>query len=146
MRVIGRDPLVSAITPRAGAKAGVATEGGLAQVPMHSTMRMPGTSLTFWPRTAQFGAKSSSRRIKRKGRVVGPSLFPVIFNGRSPCIRFPAPTVARRAPDRIATQGAFYEGVGMKTIQRLMGHRHIGTAALYCEVSDETLRNAVDLL
>jgi integrase/recombinase XerD len=37
-------------------------------------------------------------------------------------------------------------GVGMKTIQKLMGHRHIGTTALYCEVSDETLRNAVELV
>jgi integrase/recombinase XerD len=38
------------------------------------------------------------------------------------------------------------KGVGMKTIQKLMGHRHIGTTALYCEVSDATLRNAVDLV
>jgi len=38
------------------------------------------------------------------------------------------------------------KGVGMRTIQRLMGHRHIGTTALYCDVSDETLRNAVELL
>ena len=37
-------------------------------------------------------------------------------------------------------------GVGMKTIQKLMGHRHIGTTALYCEVNEETLRRAVDLL
>jgi len=37
-------------------------------------------------------------------------------------------------------------GVGMKTIQKLMGHRHIGTTALYCEVSDETLRNAVEMV
>jgi integrase/recombinase XerD len=37
-------------------------------------------------------------------------------------------------------------GVGMKTIQKLMGHRHIGTTALYCDVSDETLRNAVELV
>jgi integrase/recombinase XerD len=37
-------------------------------------------------------------------------------------------------------------GVGMKTIQKLMGHRHIGTTALYCEVSDETMRNAVELV
>lgn len=37
-------------------------------------------------------------------------------------------------------------GVGMKTIQKLMGHRHIGTTALYCEVSDETLRKAVELV
>lgn len=37
-------------------------------------------------------------------------------------------------------------GVGMRTIQKLMGHRHIGTTALYCEVSDETLRNAVELV
>ena len=35
-------------------------------------------------------------------------------------------------------------GVGMRTIQRLMGHRHIGTTALYCEVSDAALRNAVE--
>jgi integrase/recombinase XerD len=27
------------------------------------------------------------------------------------------------------------KGVGMKTIQKLMGHRHIGTTALYCDVS-----------
>jgi integrase/recombinase XerD len=26
------------------------------------------------------------------------------------------------------------KGVGMRTIQKLMGHRHIGTTALYCEV------------
>jgi len=38
------------------------------------------------------------------------------------------------------------KGVGMKTIQRLMGHRHIGTTALYCEVSDEVMRNAVELV
>jgi integrase/recombinase XerD len=35
-------------------------------------------------------------------------------------------------------------GVGMKTIQKLMGHRHIGTTALYCDVSDDQLRNAVE--
>ena len=38
------------------------------------------------------------------------------------------------------------KGVGMRTIQRLMGHRNIGTTALYCEVSDETMRNAVELV
>jgi integrase/recombinase XerD len=38
------------------------------------------------------------------------------------------------------------KGVGMRTIQKLMGHRHIGTAALYCNVSDDTLRNAVELV
>jgi integrase/recombinase XerD len=38
------------------------------------------------------------------------------------------------------------KGVGMRTIQRLMGHRHIGTTALYCEVSDATMRNAVELV
>ncbi len=38
------------------------------------------------------------------------------------------------------------KGVGMRTIQKLMGHRNIGTTALYCDVSDETLRNAVDLI
>jgi integrase/recombinase XerD len=38
------------------------------------------------------------------------------------------------------------KGVGMRTIQRLMGHRHIGTTALYCDVSDEAMRNAVELV
>jgi len=38
------------------------------------------------------------------------------------------------------------QGVGMRTIQKLMGHRHIGTTALYCDVSDETLRNTVELV
>ena len=32
----------------------------------------------------------------------------------------------------------------MKTIQRLMDHQHISTTALYCEVSDDMLRNAVE--
>jgi integrase/recombinase XerD len=38
------------------------------------------------------------------------------------------------------------KGVGMKTIQKLMGHRNIATMALYCEVSDTTLRKAVELV
>jgi integrase/recombinase XerD len=38
------------------------------------------------------------------------------------------------------------KGVGMRTIQKLMGHRHIGTTAAYCDVSDETMRNAVELV
>jgi integrase/recombinase XerD len=38
------------------------------------------------------------------------------------------------------------KGVGMRTIQKLMGHRHIGTTALYCEVSDTTMRNAAELV
>lgn len=38
------------------------------------------------------------------------------------------------------------KGVGMRTIQKLMGHRNIGTTALYCEVSDETMRHAVELV
>jgi integrase/recombinase XerD len=38
------------------------------------------------------------------------------------------------------------KGVGMRTIQKLMGHRNIGTTSLYCEVSDETMRNAVELV
>lgn len=37
-------------------------------------------------------------------------------------------------------------GVGMKTIQRLMGHKNIATTALYCEVSDTIMRGAVELL
>ena len=36
--------------------------------------------------------------------------------------------------------------LGMRTIQKLMGHRNIGTTALYCDVSDETMRNAVELM
>ena len=38
------------------------------------------------------------------------------------------------------------KGVGMRTIQKLMGHRNIGTTALYCDVSDETMQNAVELV
>ncbi|MGA7530851.1 MAG: site-specific integrase, partial [Pseudolabrys sp.] len=38
------------------------------------------------------------------------------------------------------------KGIGMRTIQRLMGHKHIGTTALYCDVSEDTLRNAVELV
>jgi integrase/recombinase XerD len=38
------------------------------------------------------------------------------------------------------------KGVGMRTIQKLMGHRHIGTTALYCDVAGDTLRNAVELV
>jgi integrase/recombinase XerD len=37
-------------------------------------------------------------------------------------------------------------GVGMKTIQRLMGHRNIATTAMYCEVSDAVMRGAVELI
>jgi integrase/recombinase XerD len=38
------------------------------------------------------------------------------------------------------------KGVGMRTIQKLMGHQHIGTTALYCEVNEDVLRNAVELV
>ena len=38
------------------------------------------------------------------------------------------------------------KGVGMRTIQKLMGHKHIATTALYCDVSDEQLREAVGLV
>jgi integrase/recombinase XerD len=38
------------------------------------------------------------------------------------------------------------KGVGMRTIQKLMGHRNLGTTALCCDVSDEALRNAVELV
>ena len=38
------------------------------------------------------------------------------------------------------------KGVGMRTIQKLMGRRNIGTTTLYCEVSDATMRNAVELV
>ena len=33
----------------------------------------------------------------------------------------------------------------MRTIQKLMGHRHIGTTALYCEVSDTMMLSAVEV-
>ena len=38
------------------------------------------------------------------------------------------------------------KGIGMRTIQKLMGHRHIGTTALYCEVNEDLMRNAVELV
>ena len=38
------------------------------------------------------------------------------------------------------------KGVGMRTIQKLMGHQNISTTALYCDVSDDILRNAVELV
>jgi site-specific recombinase XerD len=34
----------------------------------------------------------------------------------------------------------------MKTIQRLMGHKHIATSALYSEVSEDTIRRAVEFV
>ena len=36
-------------------------------------------------------------------------------------------------------------GVGMGTIQKLMGHKNIQTTALYCDVSEEELANAVNV-
>lgn len=36
-------------------------------------------------------------------------------------------------------------GIGMRTIQHLLGHANIATTALYCDVSDEQLANAVNL-
>jgi len=38
------------------------------------------------------------------------------------------------------------KGIGMRTIQKLMGHQHISTTALYCEVSEDMLRNAVEVV
>ncbi len=37
------------------------------------------------------------------------------------------------------------KGVGMQTIQKLMGHQNIGTITQHYEVSDETMMNAVEL-
>lgn len=37
-------------------------------------------------------------------------------------------------------------GIGMRTIQHLLGHANIATTALYCDVSDEQLQNAVNLI
>lgn len=36
-------------------------------------------------------------------------------------------------------------GIGMRTIQHLLGHSNITTTALYCDVSDDQLVNAVNL-
>jgi integrase len=38
------------------------------------------------------------------------------------------------------------KGIGMRTIQKLMGHQHISTTELYCDVSDDMLRNAVEVV
>jgi integrase/recombinase XerD len=38
------------------------------------------------------------------------------------------------------------KGVAMRTIQKLMGHRNLGTTARCCASSDNALRNAVELL
>ncbi|MDB9412379.1 tyrosine-type recombinase/integrase [Microcystis aeruginosa] len=35
-------------------------------------------------------------------------------------------------------------GIGMRTIQHLLGHANITTTALYCDVSDEQLKNAAN--
>jgi integrase len=40
---------------------------------------------------------------------------------------------------------AYARGVGMRTIQKLMGHMDISTTSLYCDLSDEMLRNEVEL-
>ncbi len=37
-------------------------------------------------------------------------------------------------------------GIGMRTIQHLLGHANIATTALYCDVSDEQLANAVNAI
>jgi site-specific recombinase XerD len=53
---------------------------------------------------------------------------------------------AKRSGRRTFATRLNAKGVGMRTIQKLMGHRHIGTTALYCDVSEDTLRNAVELV
>ncbi len=35
-------------------------------------------------------------------------------------------------------------GIGMRTIQQLLGHANIATTALYCDVSDRQLKNAAN--
>jgi integrase/recombinase XerD len=58
---------------------------------------------------------------------------------------------SRKSTRRQGFERALIQGVAhslrasMKRIQQLMGHRNIGTTALYCEVSD-TMRNAVELV
>lgn len=37
-------------------------------------------------------------------------------------------------------------GIGMRTIQQLLGHANIATTALYCDVSDEQLARAVNAI
>lgn len=36
-------------------------------------------------------------------------------------------------------------GIGMRTIQQLLGHANIQTTALYCDVSDQQLKSAVNV-
>ena len=36
-------------------------------------------------------------------------------------------------------------GIGMRTIQQLLGHQNIATTALYCDVTDAQLRNAANI-
>ena len=38
------------------------------------------------------------------------------------------------------------QGVGIRAIQKLMGHHDISTTALYCDVAHDILRNAVELV
>jgi integrase/recombinase XerD len=38
------------------------------------------------------------------------------------------------------------QGIGMRTIQHLLSHANIATTALYCDVSDEQLANAVNVI
>jgi hypothetical protein len=51
--------------------------------------------------------------------------------------------VYRRAELRTFATRLNVKGIGMR---KLMGHQHISTTALYCDVSDEQLRNAVELV
>lgn len=37
-------------------------------------------------------------------------------------------------------------GIGMRTIQELLGHANIATTALYCDVTDDQLANAVNAI
>jgi site-specific recombinase XerD len=41
---------------------------------------------------------------------------------------------------------ALFSSAKRRAIEKFMVHRSIGTTALYCDVSDETLRNAVELV
>ena len=54
------------------------------------------------------------------------------------------------AEDAVAKSVAAIEELALshivQEIQKLMGHKHISTTALYCDVSDEMLRNAVELV
>ena len=82
---------------------------------------------------------ASQRNARAFSNVTLSMLFKAIYEIAG--IRTSSHSGRRTFATRLNTRG-----VGMRTIQKLMGHKNIGTTALYCDVSDETMRNAVELM